>query len=509
MQSAVCEVPSLAEEVTGVRLGDQRLSKRLIRIVSSLGHRPHDSIPAATANRAEMEATYRFFANEKVTPEAILARHHEFTRLRCAQQRVVLLVQDTTEVDLTRPHQQVTGASSLDHGHRFGGHVHPLMAFDENGVPLGLAWNRMWTHDPAQMAVLAAMTKAEKIVYRRHLPIEDKESLRWLEGVRHARDVADDCPDTTCICIADSESDIFEVFSESRATTHQRPLELLVRACQNRLLVTTGDDDPHIRLVLDAVRASPVRDEFSLELSARTAKTNAETGKRKTSRSARTAVVQSRAATVTLQAPSRPHRKLQDQTLNVVLVEEVCPPEGVEPVQWILITTLPVKTVADIRQCVSWYCVRWQIEVFFKTLKSGCRIEDRQFEYLDREFNFIAVSLIHAWRVLLLCRLGRECPDLPCDVVFDSSEWKAVYMRQHRTTPPADPPRLNEMVLWIAKLGGHVLRSSRQAPFPGAQTLWLGLQRVNDLAHAWNLYGPADTPNIDAFLSHRRKCVVR
>ena len=266
--------------------------------------------------------------------------------------------------------------------------------------------------------------------------------MRWIEGVRHARDVADDCPDTTCVCIADSEGDIFELFSEPRETSHTRPLELLIRGGQDRI---NADDD---RPLLETVRNTPVLYECVLELSARETKVKMKSDSRNGTRAARQATVSVRATTVTLRAPWRFDRQLTD-------------------------------------------------------------IEERQFEFLDRELNFIAVSLIHAWRILLLCRLGRECPDMPCDVVFHASEWKAVCMVRNRTEAPDVPPRLNDMIRWIAAMGGHVIRSTTKAHHPGTQTLWLGLQRVNDLAIAWNTYGPGKiTPTIKSLMPQKR-CVVR
>ena len=496
MNAIVREVPSLADEVDGIEFGDKRLTKRLVRIVEALGARPHDSIPAATATRAEMEATYRFFANEKVTPETILSKHFECSLRRCAEQPVALLIQDTTEVDLTRLTEQVAGAGPLDNDHRFGAFVHPLLAMDVGGVPMGFVLAAIWTRTPEQ----EKLTQRENERKRKHTLIEDKESMRWLNGIRQARRVAEECPDTTCVCIADSEADIFELFAEPRDTTHGRPLELLIRAAQERVDADSGET------VLATVRKSPVLYECVVDLSPRRPKTAAETRRRKTTRVAREATVQVRATTVTVRAPWRADCKLTDQTLNVVLVEEVNTPDGEEPLQWILLTTLPIGTSEEVRQVVAWYCQRWGIEVYFRTLKSGCRIEERQFEYLDRELNFIAVSLIHAWRVLLLCRLGHECPDMSCDVVFDASEWKAVYMHRHHQSPPEVAPTLNEMIRWIAALGGHVIRSKNR---PGTQTLWLGLQRVNDLAFAWNLYGPATATDIPNFLKQRKRCVVR
>jgi hypothetical protein len=151
------------------------------------------------------------------------------------------------------------------------------------------------------------------------------------------------------------------------------------------------------------------------------------------------------------------------------------------------VTTLPIGTHELLRAVVEYYCQRWGIEVFFKTLKSGCRIEERQFETLDREMNCIAVYMIIAWRILLLCRLGRECPDLNCEVVFEPSEWKAVYHVVTKKDPPKTPPRLNDMIRMIASLGGYVIRANTE---PGTQTLWFGLQRMHDFANCYDSFGP-------------------
>ena len=154
MDSTMVNVPQLAGEVAGVKFGDERFTNRLVRVVEALGSRPHDSIPAATDTRTELEGTYRFFANEKVTPERILSTHFECTRRRCSEQSVALLVQDTTEVHLTQLTEQMSGAGPLDNSQRYGAFVHPLLAMNGNGVPLGLAWAKIWTRDPeAQLCV--------------------------------------------------------------------------------------------------------------------------------------------------------------------------------------------------------------------------------------------------------------------------------------------------------------------------------------------------------------------
>jgi hypothetical protein len=467
---------SLKDEVQGAALGDQRLTKRLGKVIEELGAKPTMSVPAATYGRAEMEAAYRFFDNDKVSPEKILQPHIEATRERIAQAEVALLVQDTTDIDLTRPNQQVRGTGPLEYDTRHGVFFHPLLAFNRHGLPLGIAWQKTW----ARNKIKKKRTKQQRDLWHRKTPIEGKESFRWIEGMRAAREVAEACPQTTCVCIADSDADVYELFCQSRSTT-QGESHFLVRACQNRITC-----DPQANL-LDATRATPCLFQFSVNVSARTAKLVTETRKRKTTRGARLAEVEVRATTVTVRPPYRRGRKLPVVTLNVVLAEELNPPDGATPVQWLLVTTLPIDNVEQVQQIVSYYAIRWQIEIFFRTLKSGCRIEDRQFETSERILNCLAVYSIIAWKVMYLSRLGRECPDLDCELIFEPSEWKSVYMTVRREDPPAIPPSLNEMIRMIASLGGYVIRRSTQ---PGTQTLWFGLQRVHDLSTAWETFGP-------------------
>lgn len=470
---------SLTEEFRGAQFGDRRLTARLGKIAERFNTKPTMSIPAATNGRAEMEAAYRFFDNPKVTPEAIVQPHIAATYQRIHQTDVVLLVQDTTELDLTRPTQQVAGAGPIECVSRSGIFYHPLVAFTADGLPLGTVWSKSWAREDIE----TELTAEEKRKRRQKTPIEEKESIRWLEGFRAAREVADNCPETECICVADSEADIYELFSEPRTTDHSRQLHLLVRACQDRAL---SNRDGHL---LEAVRKTACLYDCSVDVSGRVPKTSTENRKRRKRRDARIAEVEIRATTVTLRPPSRHDRRLPEVTLNLVLVEESNPPVGTEPIQWLLITTLSIETVEHAKWIVNYYCIRWQIEVYFRTLKSGCRVESRYFERLGRLLNSLAVYSIVAWKVLYLCRLSRECPDLDCEAVFTPSEWRPVYMALRQKEPPKTPPRLNQMIRMIASLGGYVDRKSTQ---PGTQTLWLGLQRLHDLSTAWLTFGPAN-----------------
>jgi hypothetical protein len=465
--------PWAREEVARVELGDERLDARVVMLLSALGNRPNLSIPAASGGRAEMQAAYRFFDNEKVTFDKVLAPHIARTWERMAEQKVALLVQDTSEIDLTRPEQEVAGVGTLD-GSRSGFLLHELHAFTPEGTPLGTVWAEILNRtDGVRHA--SARSRHE----RQQAPIEEKESMRWLTGLRQAREVAQRLPAVQCVCVADSEADIYEWFAEPRG---ERPVHWLVRACQDRAL--QNDTPHHLRA---EVLTMPALYKVALVIRGRRAKTAAEDRSRRQNRQTRRANVEVRAAQVTLRPPYRPDRKLPPVTVNVVLVREPNPPPGEIAVEWILVTTLAIDALEQVRTVVEYYCVRWCIEVLFRTLKSGCRIERRRFEHIERVLPCLALYLIVAWRTLFVCRLGQACPELNCEAIFEPSEWQAVYVAVHRTKAPKKPPRLREMIHLIASLGGYVERPKSE---PGPQTVWIGLQRMYDLAWAWDTFGP-------------------
>ena len=480
------------EESASADFGDERLNKRYALIVSSFGNRPNLSIPAACRGRAEMAATYRFTDNRQVTFEKILAAHSQCTLRRAAEHKVALFVQDTTEIDLTRPEQQVVGAGGLDGSRRRGVFAHLVHAFSADGTPLGTSWAQIInrTEEPAHQG---KRTKVEKEKQRTQKPIEQKESMRWLDGLRSVREAAGQLPDTQCVCIADSEADIYELLAEPRGTADGRPIDFIFRACRERVLEMEPDDPARDspssapRYPREAVMATPVLYTLQLLIRGRAAKLGLELKGRRQARDSRQAKLEVRAASVRLRPPHRPDRKLPAVTINVVIVREIDTPPGEVPVEWILLTTLPIDTIEQIKQVVEYYCIRWNIEILFRTLKSGCRIEERRFEHIDRTERALGLYLIAAWRTLFVTRMGRECPDMDCEAIFEPSEWKAVWSATQRKTPPKKRPKLQEIVTLIAQLGGYMPRKNSD---PGTQTVWTGMQRMYDLALAWDAFGP-------------------
>lgn len=502
----------VVEEFQTLDLGDTRRDARLIKILADLAPQPTVSLPTAVGGgRAETEAVYRFFENDHFDFTDILTPHCDATLERLREHKVVVLVQDTSEIDLTRPKQQVEGTGPLDEGTRRGCLLHAMHAFTESGVSLGTAGAETWARvDPPRGGAKQLALKK----HRKKTPIEDKESQRWVDGMRLAHRIAAEVPDTQVILVSDSEADIFELLVAGQLpdSQHAQPTDetgaspahaqWIVRGCQNRAVLpdkpspetpAAGDEetDACLKTVLAKVAAAPVLKSYEVQVRGRDPKVSCETRGRRQARQSRTATVEVRACPMTLRAPYRPGRKLPAVTLNVVLVREVDPPEGDEPIEWLLLTSLLIDTPEHVLRVITTYALRWQIEIFFRVLKQGCRLEARRFETLDNMWRYMAVALVISWRTLFVMRMGREFPDLSCEAVFEVSEWKSVYQITRKKPPPETPPTLREMVRMVGQLGGFVNRSL--GAMPGVETIWKGLQRMHDMALCWDAFGPSNS----------------
>jgi hypothetical protein len=406
----------IQQELCTADLDDERLNKRFAEVLRSLSRHPNVSIPAASNGYAEIMAAYRFFSNPKVTLDKILEPHRHATKERMSEQEVVLCIQDSTELDMTRPKQQIRGLGPIGSGDRRGAFLHLLSAFTPDCTPLGTLWHNYYTR-PDETPEEKALKKKN----RPKMPINEKESYRWLQGYQQTIQVAKENPNTTYICVGDSECDIFEVLAEPRvANAH-----LLVRACKDRHI---QDEDGEASRIRTAAYAAPIIATKVLQVRPRPAAVPHATGKRDKARKAREAYLEIRKTTMQLQVPELLSKgQYEPISVNVILVSEASPPPGEEAIEWILLTTLPIDTLEEVLRVIEYYECRWMIEIFFKTLKSGCKVEGLQFEDTSRFEPCLGIYLMIAWRVLFVCRLGRSHPDWSCEILFDESEWKSVF----------------------------------------------------------------------------------
>jgi len=206
---------------------------------------------------------------------------------------------------------------------------------------------------------------------------------------------------------------------------------------------------------------------------------------RKKKQAAREAKLEIRFAEVKLKPPQG-KKEFGELSVFAIASEEIDVPDGVQGLRWILLTTCEVRRFEQAIEKLQWYCLRWGIEIYHRTLKSGCKIEQRQLGSADRIETCLAIDMVVAWRIYHLTKLGREVPDVPCTVFFEDAEWKAlVAYKTQNPIPPEKPPKLREAIHMVASLGGFLGRKSDGEP--GTQTLWLGLQRLDDITEMWKI----------------------
>jgi hypothetical protein len=441
---------ALSAEVANADFGDVRLAKRLGKIVDALMARPSDSLPKALRTESGLEGAYRFFDNERVTPERVLAPHIEATIERCRAAGRVLAVHDTTQFDfgdnITR-----SGLGPLrgrTRGNGFFGHFTMAVSAEGQREPLGTLAISHFVRKPGGKG------KRSDAAIRDD---QDNERRRWRKQVAL---VEQRLPGA--IHVMDREADSYALFC---AMNEQK---FVVRAQHDRVVelpdgLRLGERE---RLASVVANAHVVLERM-VYVSPHTAKTPAQNRIHPT-RGERIAKLLVRATRVAVRRSRYQSSELPPSLdINVVQVIEVDAPPGEVAIEWVLLTNLPIDSVDAVAFIVDSYRARWLIEEFFKALKTGCRVEERQFETLPRLLNVLATLTPVAWQLLLLRHLARFCPDVPADKVLSASKLGALRAFADRPLPSA--PSVRDAMLCIAQLGGHLKRNGE----PG----WLVLAR--------------------------------
>jgi len=380
------------QEFGQVKLPDARLRRRLLTLARDFYAHPSANVPQACGSRARTRAAYRFFDHPKTAMQELLAGHHQATAERIRREPVVLAVQDATSLNYTA-HAATKGLGPISN--RVDGpqglELHSTLAFTPQGTPLGLLDVQCWARDADNFG---------KKKRRKHTPIEQKESCKWLNSYAATAQVAAHSRGTLVVSVGDREADIYELF-ELAARTDNGP-QWSVR-CPS----TTGALTNEQERLWPTLQAQPVAGELTIEVP------------RQGNRKARRAALEIRFAAVSLQAPQGQRGKLP-LAVWAVLAQERDAPAQSKPLQWLMLTTVPVASAEQAVEKLHWYAQRWNIEVFHRTLKSGCRIEDRQLGTADRLQACLAIDLVVAWRIHHLTELGREVPQRPAPCASSS-----------------------------------------------------------------------------------------
>lgn len=443
------------DEFGAAELGDARRTARLVALARQLAKSPHCSFPQSLS-KAQLKAAYRFFDNEEVDTDGILAAHIDQTLARLNQSRVVLAIQDTTEYNLSHlPATEGLGYTSDKHVRGFL--MHSMLALTPEGLPLGVLGMKTWTRAPEQFG---------KKRLRKTLPVDEKESVKWIEGLTHMSALKSRCPETTIVGVCDRESDVYDLFVTPRSTG----VEWLIRAAWNRRVEHAE------KYLWDMMKSVPLLGTTSLRLPGRGQVAE------------RTATMEIRCAPVTIRKPS--HCKITGYTeadVYAIWAIETTAPDDCDPVEWMLLTSVPTHSIEDALERLSWYARRWTIETWHRVLKSGCQIEARQFGDVERFMRATALFAVIAWRILYATLLGRLDAEVSCEVLLQRFEWQALYCRTHATTKlPKKPPKLGEAILWIAKLGGYLGRAHDRPP--GTTVMWRGFLALHESSQMFLIF---------------------
>lgn len=452
----------VGEELAGCRFADERLGRRLGTLLDQMAGAMGESIPLACQDWANTKAAYRFFSNSRVSEGDILAGHFESTRARvAATSGPLLVVQDTTEFSFQRERPEKIGQtvrvnSGQDKDGRFRMHtvcgllMHASLAVTTDGLPLGLGAIKLWTR--AKFKGPAALKRK---INPTRVPIEQKESVRWLENLRRTTELFGD-PDR-CIHVGDRESDIYELF----CLTRELGTHFLVRTCVDRL---ARDGDTTVDTVMNEVA---VQGTHSVEV---------RDGKGRVS----TAELELTYRSLHVLPPLGKQKRYPALTLTVLHARERETPTDRPRIDWKLLTDLPVLSNDAAVEKLRWYAVRWNIEVFHKVLKSGCKVEEARLRTAERLVKLIAVFCILSWRVFWMTMINRMTPDAEPRVALTEVEVKILDHLVPDRPPDVSCGRgLSSHLTKIARLGGYLARAGD--PPPGNTVMWRGMVRLTDI----------------------------
>jgi hypothetical protein len=445
------------EEFGTVQFFDERLKNRLFTLAADFFAQPGELVPqACDGSAAKTKAAYRFFSNDRVDMQTVLRAHIETTIERVRPHRVVLAVQDTSTLKYTaHPPEGVGPINNTSKDKAVGLLLHDTMAFTPEGTPLGLLNVQVWARDP---------NRKRKKDKRNELPIEQKESMKWLTSFRAVAEAQAVCPDTMLVSVADREADIYELFYE--ACQDREGPKVLIRAERTR---NRQVEQEHL---WEKMAAEPLAGMLEVHVPA------------KAGRPARVAKLEVRFTQVVLTPPK--DSKLPPVEVWAVYAREVGHGSQVkQPIDWMLLTTVPTSDFKAACERLCWYSRRWGIEVYHRTVKSGCRIQDRRLHDADSLEACLAIDLVVAWRVYWLTMAGRETPDLPCGQFLSEEEWRVLAAWATDKPPPAQPPRAQQAVRWLGKLGGWLARSKDDNP--GTTCMWRALVRLPCMVDGYRL----------------------
>jgi hypothetical protein len=456
------------KELAMIELGDRRLNNRMLSLLDRASKQPESSLNRMFHTRKEVQACYRFFSNDLVDEVKIIKPHLEMTITRASQNPVVLCLSDTTSLNYTT-RKTLKDSGYISSNEAQGFFLHADIAVTPDRLHLGIVGRKFWAREKEK--------KTRSSMERERMPFAEKESYRWLESYRDSCELAKKCKETQVIHVTDREGDIFEIYDEYESNKEEKIADYIIRSNHNRTVYSKGIKTNSLNKEL---QNSKILGKLSFDIINRD------------DNSIRRVHQSVQAKSVEIKSRYGADKPNVVSKFNAIYLQEIDPPDGVKPIIWCLLTSLPIGTFEEIKTVVSYYLCRWEIEIFFKTYKSGCKVEEKSLRSAERLYPLFNLLLIVAWRVNFLMHMGRVMPEMSCIEFFDESEWKAGYIAATRDKNiPKKAPTMREMMGYIAKLGGYLGR--KKDPQPGVKVMWKGISKLTNYADAWDLFGPGAT----------------
>lgn len=454
------------QENSACNFRDERLKKRFRLLLEQFWKNMGQSIPFACQDWANTKAAYRFFSNDHVSEQDILGGHFQATSERFANaEGPILILQDTTTFSYQRDQPErigfigKTGISKIDGRSKqltqCGILMHSSLAVTTEGVPLGLAAIKFWTRSKFK-----GCNALKKTINPTRVPIEEKESYRWLENLRQSTELF--AAPERCVHIGDRESDIYELF----CTAQDVGTHFLVRTCVDRL---AGDGGHTIAQEMDEVKLKGLH----------RVRTSDSKG------NVVDAVLEIRYRRIKVLPPIGKQSRYPALSLTVIHARERDAPVNRKPIEWKLITDLPVASRREAIEKLDWYAMRWKIETFHKILKSGCHAEESRLRTAERLANLISVFCIISWRIFWLTMLNRTSPDAEPKMALTPAEIDLLNCLVKDCKRSREQLPLSRYLEKIAQLGGYLARSNDSPP--GNIVMWRGMRRLADMQLGFNL----------------------
>jgi hypothetical protein len=449
-------------EVADCEFKDERLGKRFRSLLGQLSSSPGDSIPLVCQDWANTKAAYRFLDNDRVSEAEILGGHFQATRDRAATiDGPVLVMHDTTEFTYTREDIDAVGKTRInvaggraDRRPRYytgcGILMHSSLAVTTEGLPLGLTAVKFWSRKKFK-----GTDALKKKINPTRVPIEAKESIRWLDNLKQSTSLLGEA--VRCVHIGDRESDIYELF----CTAQEAGTQFLLRTCVDRL---AGDGKHTIATEMSEVDCKGLH---RVEVRDRHGKISE-------------AVLELKYRRILVQPPLYKQRRYPALTLTVLHATERGRPRGRDRIDWKLITNLSVTSRAQAIEKLQWYALRWKIEIFHKILKSGCQAEQSKLRTAERLVNLLATFCILSWRIFWLTMLNRATQESKASIAFTGLEIKILQrLAPDRQSESSGSSKLQSCLIQLACLGGYLNRA--KDPPPGNMVIWRGMSRLTDI----------------------------